>query len=345
MKRCALAFGILATCLWPEYFVKFCTAEYTDIKQLANNSLNESNCVNVSMNLGSNNNSHFAQVFDPAVLKDAKDDAQENSKNSSKKDIERLVEKNVSPNEYGVAINHRELPQNSQKLQLVPARSHCAQSSENSFDLILKKEQPVEQLSHMASLNGSSGELPLKPMTCINCYGLAIGGESGQHLKNPLLNQDRKAANESKVRRIEDSSDCIELTRYFEKKYNIPDGLLLAIANVESTRRPWAVNNFKESRYFDSLDDAVEYIRHLEKSHQLSISVGFMQVNWAVHKSNFKSIREAFTPFHNVEFAAKLLVSLYLRFGSWEQAIMWYNPCGTKPNYEYLKKIRKNCNV
>ncbi|MDR1907541.1 MAG: transglycosylase SLT domain-containing protein [Holosporales bacterium] len=145
------------------------------------------------------------------------------------------------------------------------------------------------------------------------------------------------------LKTIEDSSDCVELTRHFEKKYNIPDGLLLAIACVESTKRPWAVNNYRESRYFQSLDDAMEYICQLEKQSQLSISVGYMQINWMVHKSEFKSLRDALKPYHNVEFAAKLLNSLYQRFGSWDKAVMWYNPKGTRPNYEYLQKICKHC--
>ncbi|MDR1597618.1 MAG: transglycosylase SLT domain-containing protein [Holosporales bacterium] len=141
---------------------------------------------------------------------------------------------------------------------------------------------------------------------------------------------------------IKRSSDCRQLTRHFELKYGIPQGLLLAIANVESTMSPWAVNNYYNSRYFSSLDDAVMYIDQLEKQRQLSISVGYMQINWMAHKSEFKSIREALTPYKNIEFAAKLLHSLYERFHSWDLAIMWYNPKGNKPNHEYLEKVRKH---
>lgn len=225
-------------------------------------------------------------------------------------------------------------------------------ASESQLALPPVKYVQGQQLPVSSIIQPSLEKEHISVMPAVHRYGLSVNKGPSQFSSTPNSsskgtkpNTSKKATKEQKSRRIEDSSDCVELTKYFEKKYNIPDGLLLAIANVESTRRPWAVNNYKESRYFNSLDEAVEYIGHLEKKVQMSISVGFMQVNWMVHKKNFKSIREAFTPFNNVEFAAKLLVSLYLRFGSWERAIMWYNPCGSKPNYEYFKKIRKHCEV
>lgn len=137
------------------------------------------------------------------------------------------------------------------------------------------------------------------------------------------------------------SCDCTKITEYFEKKYHIPNGLLLAIANVESMRRPWAVNNLIKSQYFKSREEAISYILQLEKKPQHSISVGYMQINWPVHKHNFTNLNEALNPYHNIKFAAKLLCSLYKRFGSWEKAIGWYNPKRGKSNDDYIKKVSK----
>jgi hypothetical protein len=184
----------------------------------------------------------------------------------------------------------------------------------------------VEKCGYGLAVNGSCVKKLVPVQTCQTCQTKTSKGEA--HDNAPIY-----------------SSDCVELTQYFEHKYGIPNGLLLAIANVESTKRPWAVNNFKESRYFKSQNEAIQYIRTLKESEQSSISVGFMQVNWMVHKNNFNSLEEAFTPFHNIEFAAKLLVSLHLRFGSWERAVMWYNPRGSQPNYEYLRKVSAHCSI
>lgn len=143
------------------------------------------------------------------------------------------------------------------------------------------------------------------------------------------------------VSRIKDSSDCAVLTRFFELKYGIPNGLLLAIAKVESRCQPWAVNHRCVSKYFKNMDEAAQYVSHLEKTHK-NISIGFMQINWPVHRFSFSNLTEAFTPYTNVQFAAELLCRLYKRYGSWEMAVCWYNPKNKKPNLKYWKKVQAN---
>lgn len=138
---------------------------------------------------------------------------------------------------------------------------------------------------------------------------------------------------------LKESLDCSELIRYFERRYDIPTGLLAAIAWVESRGHLWAINNLSSSRYCKSQEEAIIYVRQLERSNQPSISIGCMQVNWQVHKDQFADLNEALTPYYNIKFAAKLLKSLYKRFGSWEKAIGWYNPKGNKPNRTYVNLV------
>ncbi|GHS97474.1 hypothetical protein AGMMS50296_4470 [Alphaproteobacteria bacterium] len=140
----------------------------------------------------------------------------------------------------------------------------------------------------------------------------------------------------------ENSSDCEKIIKHFEKKYKIPEGLLLAIAQVESICRPWAVNNFFTSCYFYTQDSALKHIQNLEKAPQLSLSVGCMQINWKAHQKEFKDVSEALQPYTNIQFAAKLLRNLFGRYGSWEEAIRWYNPANRKPNDFYLKKVKRH---
>lgn len=138
-----------------------------------------------------------------------------------------------------------------------------------------------------------------------------------------------------------DSTDLFEIVTYFEVLYGIPRGLLLAIATAESLRRPWAVNTAQGSYYFKTLDGAIDYVIQYEEKYNRSVSIGYMQVNWHVHKKEFANIAEAFSPYHNVRFAAALLSSLYKRHGSWKKAIGWYNPKYRQWNAAYYHKVLK----
>ena len=141
---------------------------------------------------------------------------------------------------------------------------------------------------------------------------------------------------------LEASDDFLAIVAAFEEQFHIPHGLLLAIATVESMRRALAVHNFRGSRYFSSLPEAVAYVHDHEKTCNRSISIGYMQINWHVHKDKFSNLQEAFSPYHNVRAAVEILLNLYRRHGSWEKAIGWYNPKGGKWNGAYFQKVRRN---
>jgi hypothetical protein len=163
-------------------------------------------------------------------------------------------------------------------------------------------------------------------------------------LLDKIKDRGRTLGKNAEAIKIKNSKDCFEITKHFEEVYDIPSGLLMAIAMVESRMSPWAVNNLVESRYFKRMDDAVEYVERLAKTRQSSISVGYMQINWDVHKRRFSSIAEAMTPYSNIKFAAQLLVSLHKRFGSWEKALGWYNPTSTGANKAYVRKVFRHWN-
>lgn len=136
--------------------------------------------------------------------------------------------------------------------------------------------------------------------------------------------------------------DCSQISVMVENKYDLPVGLLLAIIQVESRKKPWAVNNKKQSKFFGTLEEAVSYIEGLENYNKRNISIGYMQIHWRSHKNQFPNVREAFSPQKNIEYGAKLLKKLYKRHGSWEKAIMWYNPKNKKANRRYFLKVANN---
>lgn len=136
------------------------------------------------------------------------------------------------------------------------------------------------------------------------------------------------------------SRDCSAIMGFFEKKYDLPQGLLHAIAFTESRCRPWAVNHSGKSVYFETSEAAIDYISQLDPRYNPSISIGCMQINWRVHYPQFANLREALFPYRNVQFAARLLCSLKERYGSWEKAVAMYNPLGLRrPNWGYQRKV------
>jgi hypothetical protein len=130
-----------------------------------------------------------------------------------------------------------------------------------------------------------------------------------------------------------------KIANYFEEKYNIPRGLLSAIAWVESLYCPWAVNNTLSGKYFKKREDAVLYINKLRKSPQISISVGYMQINLKVHLSRFEGVDEALDPYNNIRVAAEILAALFEATKSWQSAVCWYNPRAGGPNQVYSDKV------
>lgn len=166
---------------------------------------------------------------------------------------------------------------------------------------------------------------------------LVLSAETLHPLSQGEISRPKKQKTEKEL--LKESKDYAKIIHHFEAKYHIPSGLLSAIAWVESRGQLWAINNLVSSRYCQSQEEAIVYVKQLERTSQPSISIGCMQINWHVHKDQFRSLNEALTPYYNIKFAAKLLMSLRKRFGSWEKAIGWYNPKGNKPNQEYINLV------
>jgi hypothetical protein len=146
---------------------------------------------------------------------------------------------------------------------------------------------------------------------------------------------------ESRSTKIDKTThDCGKIIQFFEKKYRIPKGLLAAIASVESGQKLWAINASRKSFYCQNLQEAMTVMSL--KQDRKNVSIGYMQINWNVHKNSFKDLKTAFTPYYNIKFAVRLLLRLYKKTGSWEDAVRWYNPRKQKPNESYLKKVKKH---
>ena len=129
---------------------------------------------------------------------------------------------------------------------------------------------------------------------------------------------------------------CAAAIHPAEVKHNVPPGLLLTIAKVESGRRaadgslqpwPWTINADGASFYFASKPEAIDWARQGLLRGVRFMDVGCMQVNLQMHPAAFRSLEEAFDPAVNADYAARFLRSLKdgPAAGNWYYAIGMYH--------------------
>jgi hypothetical protein len=134
-------------------------------------------------------------------------------------------------------------------------------------------------------------------------------------------------------RRMEDL--CRPAVMAAEIDAELPQGLLLAIARVESGRRdpasgstipwPWTINAEGVPMIFETRKDAVAAVERLRSQNIQSIDVGCMQVNLYHHPNAFNSLEEAFDPASNARYAAHFLRRLRDSAGDMDIAVGRYH--------------------
>lgn len=126
---------------------------------------------------------------------------------------------------------------------------------------------------------------------------------------------------------------------YIEKQNNIPSGLLMAIAKVESGYHPYAINIEGRAVFAKNIADATYVIEEAVSSGIRNIDIGLMQVNYRWHGEKFVDIKEMLHPRTNIEYAGKLLASLYKQHGNWHKAIRYYHSANSIHHRKYSRKI------
>jgi hypothetical protein len=148
-----------------------------------------------------------------------------------------------------------------------------------------------------------------------------------------LLHQEVALAASPSPRKLDDL--CRPAAMAAEIDAELPQGLLLAIARVESGRRdpasgaaipwPWTINAEGVPMVFNTREEAVAAVEELRTRNVRLIDVGCMQVNLHHHPDAFRSLSEAFDPVANARYAARFLTRLRDSSGNWETAIGRYH--------------------
>ena len=145
-----------------------------------------------------------------------------------------------------------------------------------------------------------------------------------------------------------DKEVCAYMVDLAEKAKRIPEGLLQAIALVESGRKrgraakvawPWTVTTPKGGKFFETRAQAFQEVSALRADGKTNIDIGCMQVNLFYHGRGFGSLQEALSPVNNVAYATEFLVSLYRRYDNWGDAVKHYHSSDPRKNNYYLQKV------
>lgn len=139
------------------------------------------------------------------------------------------------------------------------------------------------------------------------------------------------------------AESCEELAARAGAEAGLPEGLMPAIARVESGRGgrawPWTLNQGGRGMFFESRDEALAVLRSVVASGVTNIDVGCMQLNWRWHAPAFASPEEMIDPVRNTRHAARFLVELHARLGSWEAATAAYHSADRARGASYLAKV------
>ena len=135
------------------------------------------------------------------------------------------------------------------------------------------------------------------------------------------------------------ASDIPTLIKQVEEKHDIPAGLLSAIAFVESSHSPYALNVGGRAIIAKSKIEASRIARQYLSEGNNNIDLGLMQINYRFHSANFKNVDELLDLKKNVEYAAKLLKEGYDKHKSWQIAVRHYHSRNARYHVKYSRKV------
>ena len=147
----------------------------------------------------------------------------------------------------------------------------------------------------------------------------------------------------------QDTLQCEYLAKDAEKKYELPENILLSISRVESGYQkvdgiirawPWTLNAGGDSAYFKTKKAALKSLKKRIESGVTNIDVGCMQINYRWHNKFFSNLGDMINPIKNVDYGARFLKKLFQRHGSWEKAVKYYHSSKSKFNVGYYKKVK-----
>lgn len=146
---------------------------------------------------------------------------------------------------------------------------------------------------------------------------------------------------------------CDLAARQAARDQDVPLDVLRAITRTETGRGakgglhpwPWTVNMEGAGKWFDTEEEAKNYVfAHFQRGAR-SFDVGCFQINYRWHGHAFESIDQMFDPIINAQYAARFLNELFDEFGTWSEAAGAYHsrtPTFAKKYAARFDRVRAN---
>lgn len=130
-----------------------------------------------------------------------------------------------------------------------------------------------------------------------------------------------------------------QLIRSAEVNYGIPSGLLQSIAEIESGFKPFVLCLKGRAIYPKTKEEAISIINELTRIGERNIDIGVMQINYHWHAKEFASIEDMLDVDKNIDYSARLLTTLYVKYKSWHKAVRYYHSANSEHYKIYSRKI------
>jgi hypothetical protein len=177
---------------------------------------------------------------------------------------------------------------------------------------------------------------------CLSVRVAVVAGMAGC----ALLSAEAWAAGVAEPGAVPWQDGCLPFIPAAEQFYNLPRGLLLAIAMTESgwhgTPYPWALNIAGEAVIAPSYGVAAGLLRLGNGQPRHDVAVGCMQIHMQYHLDRFVDPEWALHPRYNVWYAADFLSRLRSRYGTIPSAVAHYHASNPDAQRTYLLKVAAN---
>lgn len=126
---------------------------------------------------------------------------------------------------------------------------------------------------------------------------------------------------------------CDQAAARAARATGVPAHVMQALTRTETGREdggvlkpwPWAVNQAGQGYWFDTADEAVQFVEAQLEFGYSNIDIGCFQLNHRWHADSFPSVTEMFDPEANARYAAAYLMSKYQETGDWITAAAAYH--------------------
>lgn len=141
--------------------------------------------------------------------------------------------------------------------------------------------------------------------------------------------------------------DCEALAAQAGAEMGLPEGLLPAVARVESGRShqgravawPWTLNQGGRGSYHPSREEALHRLSQILATGVRNVDIGCMQINWRWHRDGFADTDSMMDPVLNTRYAARFLRDLYQRYGNWTTAVAAYHAGDPSGGGAYVGRV------